>query len=149
MARGEFQFPDDARAGRAGPPKGIERQRHARADHHHVRAAQRRVIVPGAMDLHCSHSQSAQRGRQLRGRLLICHGHARAQALEQADRSQAAPSQPNDGDPLPGDFQCRLFAHHHTHRSFNVLKLTRASSMAMIHRRTTTLGSSQPFSSKW
>jgi hypothetical protein len=39
-----------------------------------------------------------------------------------------------------------LHAHHY--RSFNVLKLSRASRMAMIQRRTTTFGSSHPFISK-
>ena len=37
---------------------------------------------------------------------------------------------------------------HLYHRSFNVLKLSSASKMAIIHSRTTTLGSSHPFISK-
>jgi hypothetical protein len=36
-----------------------------------------------------------------------------------------------------------------TYRNFNVLRLSNASSMAMIHSRTTTFGSSHPFISKW
>ena len=101
------------------------------------------------MDFQIGGPQALQRGRQLGERLLVRVRDARSELPQQPHRGDAAPPQADHGDPLSRYLHRRSFAHDHAHRSFSVLRLKSASSTAMIHRRTTTFGSSQPFSSKW
>ena len=150
-AGGQFNLSDDANPRCNGALHRRQRHRHTRTDERHVRRRERLLVRPVAIQPHVASLQAAQDRRQLGQGFLIGDRDARAEHHEQTDCGCAASAKTDHRHLFAVEFERMRFFHGGTppaHLSFNVLKLNRASRMAMIHKRTTTLGSSHPFSSK-
>ena len=81
------------------------------------------------------------RGTERLAVALVVHPDPRTTLSEKAHDGHPALAEPDDHRLFPREL--------HRHLNFNVARLNTASTIAIIQNRTMTLGSGQPFFSKW
>src|SRR6185503_10487574 len=114
-------------------------------DHRHAAAA--RVDEQWPVSRHPRRQHDAVDPRRQRRRLAAAH-HLDAAAPQEGRRGAAREAEPVDEHAVPGSVGPGGI-HDRSHLSFKVESDTSEKSSAMIQKRTMTLGSAHPTSSKW
>ncbi len=148
--RGQFEFADDRHTGRPRRRERGQFRRHARTRHDEVGADEERRVVATQIECHAEAAQMVFAGNRRRA---IGQRDLRAAGGQQLRRSQAAARRADDEHAPSAHRECpslgperRRGGHH---RSFSVVRLSRAKRIAMMRKRVMTFGSLQPSSSKW
>ena len=131
---------------------------HARQQVRNARGQQQRVVVEGGGRV--GHAQPGGDSGIPPGGLVVPGGHLGAPFRQPRSRRQPGLAEADQGNALSSEggkdafgrpiHAARLgrYATRRRHRIFSVLRPTSASTMAMIQKRMTMVGSAQPFFSK-